>query len=142
VDDLLSEARHRLGRRPGPAEVEAALADGALVVDIRPLHQRARDGEIPGSVVIDRNVLEWRLDPSSGHRTAEASYDRAVIVVCDEGYASTLAAATLLDLGLHVTDLAGGLQAWVASGRAIVRPADVAAQPGGVASTTESSSSP
>ena len=90
------------------------MADGALVIDTRPADLRLRDGEIPGSVVVERNVLEWRLDPSSPHRLAEMDDPTTrVIVVCDEGYASSLAAAGLLDLGLsNVTDLDGGYQAW------------------------------
>lgn len=86
---------------------------GALIVDTRPIDQRERDGELEGAVVIDRNVLEWRLDPSSPWRIPEAvDYDRRVIVVCNEGFSSSLAAATLQSVGLHrATDLAGGFQA-------------------------------
>ena len=95
------------------------MAAGALVVDIRPEHNRRTEGEMPGAVVIDRNVLEWRLDPTSGHHLADASIDRRVILVCNEGYASSLAAATLVDLGIaRATDLVGGYRAWVADGRA------------------------
>ena len=109
--------------RPGPGlrRVEvAALADevaaGALVVDIRPEVNRRAEGELPGAVVIDRNVLEWRLDPTSGHHLPEASTDRRVILVCNEGYASSLAAATLVDLGITgATDLVGGYRAWLAA---------------------------
>lgn len=93
------------------------MAAGALVVDTRSEHQRRRDGELPGAVVIERNVLEWRLDPTSPHRL-EGMDDpaRPVVVVCDEGYASSLAAAGLRALGLlDVTDLAGGFQAWRAA---------------------------
>jgi rhodanese-related sulfurtransferase len=132
IDDLLAEARARLECRAGPGEVEAALGDGALVVDIRPVHQRQASGQIPGSMVIDRNVLEWRLDPSADACLPEASFRRRIIVVCEEGYASSLAAATLVELGLRATDLDGGVQAWVSSGRPTV-PAD---------SSTASSSSP
>ena len=83
------------------------------MVDIRPLEQRLRDGNLPGAVVIDRNVLEWRLDPSCPHHIADiADADRRVIVVCNEGYSSSLAAATLRQLGLRrATDLDGGFQA-------------------------------
>ena len=99
------------------------MAEGALVVDIRPVEQRMRDGEIPGSVVISRNVLEWRLDPSSDDRIPEAAYDRQIIVVCNEGYASSLAASTLHELGMtRATDLDGGIQAWIASGRPCTYP--------------------
>ena len=113
IDRVLAAARSRLPHRPGAAELADAMARGALVVDIRPLEQRQRDGELPGAVVIDRNVLEWRLDPTSPHRIAEADDpDREVIVVCNEGYSSSLAAASLQDLGLHrATDLDGGFQA-------------------------------
>ncbi|MGH9031666.1 MAG: rhodanese-like domain-containing protein [Acidimicrobiia bacterium] len=118
LDDLLAQARARLGARPGPAEVAAALADGALVVDIRPVEHRRRDGELPGAVIVDRNALEWRLAPTSDQRLVDVGdADRMVVVVCDEGYASSLAAATLRDLGLSAaTDLDGGFQAWAAAG--------------------------
>jgi rhodanese-related sulfurtransferase len=90
------------------------MAQGALVVDIRPLTQRLGDGELPGATVVDRNVLEWRLDPTSAHRLPLITgTDQAMVIVCNEGYASSLAAATLRDLGLtNVTDLVGGFQAW------------------------------
>jgi rhodanese-related sulfurtransferase len=116
VDELLLEARRGLDR-VAPAELEAEMAAGALVVDTRPADQRHRDGEMPGAVVIDRNVLEWRLDPTSPHRIAEAGDPtRRVIVVCNEGYSSSLAAETLRRLGLHrATDLEGGFQAWKAA---------------------------
>jgi rhodanese-related sulfurtransferase len=89
-----------------------------LLVDMRPIEQRARDGEIAGALIVDRNVLEWRLDPQSAHRIREIrSYDDAVILFCNEGYASSLAAATLQQLGLHrATDMIGGFQAWRAAG--------------------------
>ena len=95
-------------------ELAGVIAAGALVVDIRPAEQRQRDGDLPGAVVIDRNVLEWRLDPTSPHRIAEAGDpDRLVVVVCNEGFSSSLAAATLRRLGLtRATDLVGGFQAW------------------------------
>jgi len=115
IDQLLDASRARLPRRPGPGELAALHADGALVVDIRPIEQRERDGELPGALVIDRNVLEWRLDPTSPYRVAEMDdHDRVVVLVCNEGYASSLAAATLQDLGLvNATDLDGGYQAWL-----------------------------
>jgi len=86
------------------------VSTGALLVDIRPVEQRERDGELPGAVVIDRNVLEWRLDPTSDHLIPQVkSPDQRVIIVCNEGYSSSLAAATLRQLGLHAaTDLVGG----------------------------------
>lgn len=126
VEELLAESRAGV-RRIEPDELAGELHGGALVVDIRPVEQRSRDGELPGSMVIDRNVLEWRLDPGSPHRIAEASTlaasdprgahpepCRKVIVVCNQGYASSLAAHTLRRLGLRATDLAGGFEALVA----------------------------
>ncbi len=113
IEDLLAEARAAIGWRPGPADLGALVAAGALVVDIRPAHQRDRDGALPGAVVVDRNVLEWRLDPNGEHRLPDGpSAGQRVVVVCNEGYASSLAAATLRRLGLDATDLAGGYQAW------------------------------
>jgi rhodanese-related sulfurtransferase len=114
IDELLAHARARL-QRVEPSRLADEMRDGALVVDIRPVEQRARDGELPGAVVVDRNVLEWRLDPASPDRIAEATgYDRRVVLVCNEGFSSSLAAATLQDLGLaRATDLAGGFQAWM-----------------------------
>ena len=122
VDDLLEEARAGLVRLT-PAETRAALEEGEVVVDIRPAEQRTRDGEIPGARVIARNVLEWRLDPTSDFRDPDAARgDRRVVVVCNEGYQSSLAAATLRRLGLDATDMVGGFQAWRAEGLP-VRPA-------------------
>ncbi len=114
VDELLAEARARLPHRIRADELAGIIAAGALVVDTRSEAQRRRDGELPGAVVVERNVLEWRLDPSSAHRLAGAgARDRQIVVVCDEGYASSLAAASLQDLGLeNATDLDGGYQAW------------------------------
>jgi rhodanese-related sulfurtransferase len=113
IDLLLADARAALPPRPTPAELPALVAGGALVVDIRPVEQRERDGELPGAVVIDRNVLEWRLDPTSPDRVPGAEDpDRQIVIVCNEGYASSLAAATLQQLGLRgATDLDGGYQA-------------------------------
>jgi rhodanese-related sulfurtransferase len=117
VEQLLDEARARL-RRLSPAETADLLAAGALVVDTRPAAQREREGGMPGALVIERNVLEWRLDPASADRIPEVTgHDQVVIVVCSEGYSSSLAAAALQDLGYHnATDLAGGFQAWKAAG--------------------------
>ena len=116
VDELLAEARAEL-ERLSPGQTRAALDAGAVVVDIRPSEQRSRDGEIPGAHVIARNVLEWRLDPRGEFRDpAVAHADRQVIVFCDAGYASSLAAATLRRLGLDATDMIGGFQAWRAEG--------------------------
>ena len=116
IDRFLADARAGLPPRPTPAELPALLEAGALIVDIRPVEQRERDGELPGAVVIDRNVLEWRLDPTSPHRIPSADDpDRTIVVVCNEGYGSSLAAATLQQLGLRgATDLDGGFQAVLA----------------------------
>ena len=114
MEELLDAARRRLVRRVEPFELEDVISNGGLVVDTRSQAQRDRDGELPGALVIERNVLEWRLDPASPHRVPEVrGGDQPIVVVCDEGYASSLAAATLQDLGLRqATDLAGGFQAW------------------------------
>jgi rhodanese-related sulfurtransferase len=113
IDLLLAQARRGLDR-VHPAELESEMAAGAIVVDTRPVEQRRRDGELPGAVIIDRNVLEWRLDPSCAHHIPEvADTNVRIVVVCNEGYSSSLAAATLRDLGLkRATDLVGGFQAW------------------------------
>jgi rhodanese-related sulfurtransferase len=117
VARLLREARDGLDR-VRPADLAAEAAAGALVVDIRPVGQRERDGELPGAVVIDRNVLEWRLDPTSPYRAPGMDdHGRRVVIVCNEGYGSSLAARTLRDLGLRrATDLEGGFQAWLRHG--------------------------
>jgi rhodanese-related sulfurtransferase len=118
IDDVLAEARAALGHRPRPADLPALVEAGALVVDIRPVEQRDRDGDMPGAVVVDRNVLEWRLDPASPHRMDAAPvHGQVVVLVCNEGYASSLAAATLRRLGLDATDLDGGYQAFLQSNR-------------------------
>lgn len=112
VDRLLAESRRDLDRVP-PHRLADEMDRGALVVDTRPVAQRDRDGELPGAVVVDRNVLEWRLDPTSPHRLPGLAPGRRVIVVCNEGYSSSLAAHTLRLLGLtNATDLEGGFQAW------------------------------
>ncbi|MET8699506.1 rhodanese-like domain-containing protein [Kitasatospora sp. NPDC004723] len=117
IDDLLARSREGV-HRPGAEEAHRAHRDGALLVDIRPAAQRAAEGEIPDALIIERNVLEWRLDPTGGHRIPEATgYDLEVILVCSEGYASSLAAASLRELGLHrATDLDGGFVGWAAAG--------------------------
>jgi rhodanese-related sulfurtransferase len=114
VDRLLDAARAAIAPRAQPGELAAVLAAGGLVVDTRPVELRRRDGHLPGAVVVDRNVLEWRLDPTSPHRLPQVTGpEQQVVLFCDEGYASSLAAATLRRLGLrHATDLAGGYQAW------------------------------
>ena len=118
ISALLAESRRGLDRVL-PGDLAAVQTAGALVVDIRSAEQRQRDGELPGSVVIDRSVLEWRLDPSSPHRLPIADDPlRRIVLVCNEGYSSSLAARTLQRLGLvNATDLCGGFQAWRASGR-------------------------
>ena len=117
IDEILAEARQRL-RRLGPAEAQAAMEHGALLVDIRTEAQRAEQGHVPGSLHIERNVLEWRFDPQSTARLPQATgYDVQVIVMCVEGYTSSLAAAALQDLGLaRATDLDGGYRAWQRAG--------------------------
>ncbi|MEV6975973.1 rhodanese-like domain-containing protein [Kitasatospora sp. NPDC093806] len=117
IDDLVERARDGI-HRPRAEEAYRAQRDGALLVDIRPAAQRAAEGEIPDALIIERNVLEWRLDPTGSHRIPEATgYDLAVIVLCSEGYASSLAAASLRELGLHrATDLDGGFVGWAAAG--------------------------
>ncbi len=117
IDELLERVREGLDR-VGPDEAFEAAADGALLVDIRYAALRERDGVIPGALIVERNELEWRLDPQGSHRAPEAvSHDLRVVVICNEGYASSLAAVSLRQLGLHrATDLAGGFQAWKAAG--------------------------
>ena len=112
IDDALAAARARL-RRLEAAEVPAALRRGAILVDIRPAAQRAAEGEVPGALVIERNVLEWRCDPTSDARLPQAVDDDVEwVVVCSQGYTSSLAAAALQDLGLHrATDVVGGYEA-------------------------------
>jgi rhodanese-related sulfurtransferase len=112
IEAMLARARSGLAR-VRPEDLDAELASGALVVDIRPDHDRAADGVLPGAIVLERNVLEWRLDPTSPDAIPEADAHRQVIVVCNEGYASSLAAATLRELGLaRATDLDGGYRGW------------------------------
>ena len=115
IDEVLQRVRRRLPHRPTAAELPALRELGALIVDIRPVEQRTRDGELPGAVVVDRNVLEWRLDPTSPHRIPEVTGpDQPIVLVCNEGYASSLAAAQLRDVGVRrATDLDGGYQAWL-----------------------------
>lgn len=127
VDALLAAARAGV-YRPGPAEMLAAMQRGALVIDTRTETQRQEQGELPGALVIDRTVLEWRLDPCSANRIPEAiDHDIEVIVVCSQGYSSSLAAASLRALGLwRATDLEGGVEAYRAAGMPLTSgPADV-----------------
>ncbi|MFI2779139.1 rhodanese-like domain-containing protein [Streptomyces sp. ALB3] len=115
IDELLERVRSAY-ERIGPEE--AAAAEGALLVDIRYAALREKDGLIPGALVVERNELEWRLDPQGSHRLPQAvSHDLRIVVICNEGYASSLAVASLRQLGLHrATDLTGGFQAWRAAG--------------------------
>jgi len=116
IDQLLIEARSRLARLT-PLEAHVAQRDGAVLVDIRPEANRVAEGRLPDAVVIERTVLEWRLDPACAARLPIASYDLHVVIVCNEGYSSSLAAATLQDLGMsRATDLDGGYRAWKAAG--------------------------
>nr|WP_231121793.1 rhodanese-like domain-containing protein [Motilibacter peucedani] len=127
VDDLLAAAREGV-RRMSPHEAQQAVERGALLVDTRTEPQRREQGELPGALVIDRTVLEWRLDPRSGSRIPEAvGPDVEVVVVCRQGYSSSLAAASLRSIGLwRATDLEGGVEAWVAAGLPLSDgPADV-----------------
>jgi rhodanese-related sulfurtransferase len=118
IDQMLADARSQL-QRVDPRELAAEVAAGALVVDIRPVENRQSEGELPGAVVIDRNVLEWRLDPTSVHRIAGTAPDRRIVLVCNEGYQSSLAAAGLQRLGLEqATDLIGGYRQWRSTGGA------------------------
>lgn len=112
IDDILDEARSRL-HRLAAEDLADEVADGAVVVDIRPAAQRAAEGDVPGALVVERNVLEWRADPTSDARIPEAvDHDVRWIVVCQQGYTSSLAAAALQDLGLHrATDVVGGQEA-------------------------------
>jgi rhodanese-related sulfurtransferase len=117
IDAMLDGARARLARLE-PGEVPEALSRGALLVDIRPAAQRAREGDVSVALVIERNVLEWRCDPTSAARLPEATGDDVEwVILCSEGYTSSLAAAALLDLGLHrATDVVGGYHALKATG--------------------------
>jgi rhodanese-related sulfurtransferase len=117
IDEILADARARLVRVT-PQEAHAEQAAGSVLVDIRPAALRAAEGEIAGSVVIERNHLEWRLDPASDARLPWVKgYDHRIIVVCSEGYTSSLAAVALLDLGLYrATDMTEGFQGWRAAG--------------------------
>jgi rhodanese-related sulfurtransferase len=113
IAKLLAQARRNLDRIL-VEDLADEVARGAILIDIRPLEQRRRDGDLPGAVVVDRNVLEWRLDPTSPDRLPIATgVDLRLIIVCNEGYSSSLAAATLHELGLRsATDLVGGFEAW------------------------------
>ena len=117
IDELLAQARAGLAR-VGPHDARGAVSDGAVLIDIRSESQRAADGVVPDAIWFGRNVLEWRCDPScDAHDDRVGDLERRVIVMCDEGYQSSLAAATLQQLGFaRATDLVGGFQAWRAAG--------------------------
>jgi rhodanese-related sulfurtransferase len=121
ADELLARARRQLVRIE-PDQAATELKEGALLVDIRPAEQRA-DGEIPGATVVDRNVLEWRLDPASKWRIPTVTNHLVrLIVICNEGYSSSLVAAELHELGLvNATDIVGGFQAWRAAGLPVTK---------------------
>ncbi|WP_030178229.1 rhodanese-like domain-containing protein [Streptomyces sp. NRRL S-813] len=118
IDELLERVRRGYERVEPQEAYAAARAGEALLVDIRYAALRERDGLIPGALVVERNELEWRLDPQGSHRLPEATgHDLRFVVVCNEGYASSLAAASLHQLGLRrATDLVGGFQSWRAAG--------------------------
>ena len=125
VSEALTESRAHL-QRLTPAEALAAQQRGALLVDTRTESQRARQGELPGALVINRTVLEWRLDPSSPHRIPEAGADVRVVVVCRQGYSSSFAAESLRRLGVDATAVIGGVEAWRSAGLPLTQgPADV-----------------
>lgn len=120
VDAVLAEARDRLVRLE-PRDAYEAVRAGAVLIDIRPEVYRVAEGTIPGALIIERNDLEWRLDPASAARLPVAAYDLHVVLVCNEGYASSLAAAALHELGVRsATDLIGGFRAWRTAGLPVV----------------------
>lgn len=122
IDEILAETRAGC-QRVDPVQAAALHDEGGLLVDIRPVELRQRDGEIPEAVIVDRLKLEWRFDPASPHRLSvvdEGTYERPIVLFCEEGYASTLAAASLRALGLRgATDMVGGFNAWAADGRPV-----------------------
>jgi rhodanese-related sulfurtransferase len=136
IEELLSEVRRKLERLT-PQEAYRALADGGLLIDIRSETQRGKDGTVPQARFIPRNILEWRLDPSSPARDPRlARADALIIVMCDDGYQSSLAAATLQALGLsRATDLAGGFQAWRSAGLPVKHPERTRRHPGAQVNT-------
>ncbi|MGH8906244.1 MAG: rhodanese-like domain-containing protein [Egibacteraceae bacterium] len=119
ADEMLAQARAELNR-VGPRQADQLRQRGALVVDIRPYTNREAEGEIPGAVPVERIVLEWRLDPAGAHRLPGLTADTQVVLVCNEGYASSLAARDVQRLGLRATDLIGGFRAWKAAGLPVV----------------------
>lgn len=122
LDDLLRAARARLDRLT-PEDALAATRRGALIVDIRGDDQRREGGLVPGARVVPRNVLEWRADPESAWRDPALAAAGPLVLMCQQGYQSSLAAAVLLDLGVGATDMIGGFEAWRAAGLPVARPA-------------------
>jgi rhodanese-related sulfurtransferase len=130
VEELLAEAAAEIDRLT-PAEAQAAAAEGGLLIDIRPLEQRRRDGLVPGATIVDRNVLEWRLDPNGEHRNPHLAHrDRRIVLICNEGYQSVLAAATLRRFGLDSCDVIDGVQGWMAAGLPLEPTAAPSGKPG------------
>jgi rhodanese-related sulfurtransferase len=121
IEEVMADASRRL-RRVGPRLAAAEMRAGALLVDTRPQAQREVQGEVPGALLVERNVLEWRIDPASDFKLPHVTgYDTRVIIMCAEGYSSVLAAASLQDLGLvNATDVIGGFQAWAAAGLPVI----------------------
>ncbi|WP_416210762.1 rhodanese-like domain-containing protein [Frankia sp. Cas8] len=117
IEQILADTRSRLMRLT-PTQADQARRQGAVIVDIRPAAQRATEGKIPDALIVERNVLEWRFDPTSDAKLPEATgYHLQIIIVCSEGYTSSLAAASLHDIGLqHATDVIGGFRAWATAG--------------------------
>ncbi|MER5628866.1 rhodanese-like domain-containing protein [Streptomyces nitrosporeus] len=134
IDELLDRVRSGY-ERIGPSAAAAAAEQGAVLVDIRYAALRERDGLVPGALVVERNELEWRLDPRGSHRLPQAvGHGLRIVVICDEGYASSLAVASLHQLGLHrATDLVGGFQAWRAAGLPVLPPPPSSRRPPGPA---------
>jgi rhodanese-related sulfurtransferase len=116
VEELLAEAAAEIDRLT-PVEALEAAQEGGLLIDIRPVEQRRRDGLVPGAAIVDRNVLEWRLDPEGEHRDPDLAHrERRIVLICNEGYQSVLAAATLRRFGLDSCDVIDGVQGWMAAG--------------------------
>lgn len=129
VEEILAEAQGQIDRLSA-AEAHEAAQEGDLLIDIRPPEQRQRDGLVPNATIVERNVLEWRLDPHGEHRNPDlARLDVRVILICDEGYQSSLAAATLLRFGLDATDVIDGVQGWRAAGLPLEPPSARSATP-------------
>ena len=124
VDEMLSEARAMLAPRLSPVAAYREMQQGAVLVDIRSLEQRIRDGEIPNAAVINRNEFEWRCDPSAPwrhERINKGDYRQRILVLCNQGYQSSIAAANLVRIGLsNVTDIEGGMQGWLSDGLPVV----------------------